>query len=149
MGRSQQSFGKKEREKKRKKKKEDKLKKKEERVENSGKGEGLDSMIAYVDEYGFPTDVPPDASKKVEIDAESIELGIPKKEEGDEDPGRTGKVAFFNHEKGYGFIAEIGSGEKYFVHMSGTLEEIKENDQVSFELEKGPKGLNAVRVKKV
>ena len=82
MGRSQQSFGKKEREKKRKKNREDKAKKREERAENSVKGQGLDSMIAYVDEYGFPTDVAPEARKKV--DAKSIELGIPKKEEGDD-----------------------------------------------------------------
>ena len=46
-------------------------------------------------------------------------------------------------------IIDSKSQEKYFVHVSGLLEEIKENDKVTYELEKGLKGLNAVRVKKI
>ena len=82
MGRSQETFGKKEREKKRKKKLEDKQKKKLERKDNNLKGFGLDNMISYVDEFGNPTDTPPDPTKKkVEVIAEDIVIGIPKKEE--------------------------------------------------------------------
>ncbi len=150
MAKSQQTFNKLEKEKKRLKKREEKRKKKEERKANSNKGGGLDSMIGYVDEYGFLTDTPPDPTKKVKIDASSIVIGIPKKEDMEpEDPIKKGKVSFFDSSKGFGFIIENDTQEKYFVHVSGVLEEIQENDKVSFELERGLKGMNAVKVKKV
>ncbi len=149
MARAQETFGKKEREKKRLKKKEEKLKKKEERKSNSTGG-GLENMLVYVDEYGQLTDTPPDPSKRIKIDAESIVIGVPKKEEQEaEDPIRKGKVSFFDSSKGFGFIIDSENQEKYFVHVSGVLETIEENDKVSFELERGQKGMNAVRVKKV
>ena len=149
MARSQETFNKKEKEKKRLKKKQEKQLRKEERKANNNKGAGLESMLAYVDENGQITDTPPDKTKKkVEIKAENIELGVPKKEVIEEDVIRKGKVAFFDTSKGYGFIRDLANEEKYFVHISGTLDEIGENDSVSFELEKGAKGLNAVRVKK-
>ena len=57
---------------------------------------------------------------------------------------------FFDSSKGYGFVRDTADDEKYFVHVSGLLEDqIAENDSITFELEKGMKGLNAVRVKKV
>ena len=149
MARSQETFNKKEKEKKRLKKKQEKQLRKEERKANNNKGAGLESMLAYVDENGQITDTPPDKTKKkVEIKAENIELGVPKKETVEEDVIRKGKVAFFDTSKGYGFIRDLANEEKYFVHISGTLDEIGENDSVTFELEKGAKGLNAVRVKK-
>jgi cold shock CspA family protein len=146
MAGSQETFGKKEREKKRLKKKKDKLLRKEER-----KASGQDSMFVYVDEFGQLTDTPPDPAKKIKVDAESIEIGIPKKEDREEEApvDRQGKVSFFDTSKGFGFIIDTTSLEKFFVHVSGLLEEIKENDKVTFELEKGLKGMNAVRVKKV
>ena len=146
MAGSQETFGKKEREKKRLKKREEKAKKKEQR-----KASDQDSMFVYVDENGHLVDTPPDPSKKIKVDAESIVLGIPKKEESDEeiDPVRKGRVEFFNDSKGYGFIKDTDTQEKFFVHINGCLEEIKENNMVQFELEKGMKGMNAVRVKKV
>ena len=149
MARSQETFNKKEKEKKRLKKKQEKQLRKEERRANSNKGGDLDSMLAYVDENGHITDTPPDTTKKKkEIKAENIELGVPKKEAIEEDVVRKGKVAFFDTSKGYGFIRDLANEEKYFVHISGTLDEITENDSVTFELEKGLKGLNAVKVKK-
>lgn len=149
MARAQETFGKKEREKKRLKKKEEKQKKKEERKANSTGG-GLENMLVYVDEYGQLTDTPPDPSKRIKIDAEDIVIGVPKKEEQEaEDPIRKGKVSFFDSSKGFGFIIDSENQEKYFVHVSGVLETIEENDKVSFELERGQKGMNAVRVKKV
>ncbi len=60
----------------------------------------------------------------------------------------SGKIKWFNSKKGYGFIKEDLTNEKYFVHVSSLNGEIGENDKVSFELERGPKGLNAVRVNK-
>lgn len=149
MARAQETFGKKEREKKRLKKKEEKQKKKVERKSHSSGG-GLENMLVYVDEFGQLTDTPQDPSKRVKIDAESIVIGIPKKEEQEpEDPIRKGKVSFFDSSKGFGFIIDSENQEKYFVHVSGVLETIEENDKVSFELERGQKGMNAVRVKKV
>jgi len=148
MAKSQQTFSKKEKEKKRLKKRQDKQKKQEERKANS-KSSGLDDMIAYVDEYGNITETPPDPTKKEKISAESIEISIPKKENVEIDPIRQGKVDFFDNTKGFGFIIDLETQEKYFVHVNGLLEEIKENDKVSFELEQGLKGLNAVRVKKI
>lgn len=62
---------------------------------------------------------------------------------------KTGKVKFFNESKGYGFIKDNDSDNEYFTHVSGLIDEIKEDDEVSFELQEGKKGLNAVNVKYV
>ncbi|MTI32458.1 cold-shock protein [Xanthovirga aplysinae] len=149
MAKSQQTFNKKEKEKKRLKKREEKQQRKEDR-KNSSQGGGLDSMMAYIDENGNITDTPPDPTKKKkEIDAESIEIGVPKMVEDETSSVRKGRVGFFNDSKGFGFIKELETQEKFFVHVNGCLEEIKENDKVTFELERGPKGMNAVQVKKI
>lgn len=148
MAKSQESINKKEKETKRFKKQKDKLLKSEERKKNSGGG-GLDSMIAYVDEFGKLTSTPPDPTKKVAVSLESIKIGVSRREEEEVPAIRTGRIDFYNDQKGFGFIKEIGTQEKYFVHVNGLLDEIKENDMVTFELERGLKGLNAVRVKKV
>ena len=58
-----------------------------------------------------------------------------------------GTVKFFNDAKGFGFITEEGSNEEHFVHISGLVDEIREGDEVEFELTQGKKGLNAVDVK--
>jgi CspA family cold shock protein len=60
-----------------------------------------------------------------------------------------GTVKFFNDSKGFGFIKDNESDNEYFVHVSGLIDEIRENDEVSFELKEGKKGLNAVNVKLV
>ena len=60
-----------------------------------------------------------------------------------------GTVKFFNETKGFGFIKDQSSGKEYFVHVSGLVDEIRENDEVTFELKEGKKGLNAVNVKLV
>jgi CspA family cold shock protein len=59
---------------------------------------------------------------------------------------KEGVVKFFNNTKGFGFIKPSDSGEDIFVHQSGLIDEIRENDRVRFELEPGKKGMNAVRV---
>jgi cold shock protein len=58
-----------------------------------------------------------------------------------------GTVKFFNDSKGFGFIKEENSEQEYFVHVSGLVNEIRENDKVTFDLQEGRKGLNAVNVK--
>ena len=60
-----------------------------------------------------------------------------------------GTVKFFNDAKGFGFITEEGSNTEHFVHISGLIDEIREGDEVEFDLEEGRKGLNAVNVKVV
>jgi cold shock protein len=60
-----------------------------------------------------------------------------------------GTVKFFNDAKGFGFITEEGSDKDYFVHVSGLIDEIREGDEVEFELQEGKKGMNAVNVKLV
>jgi len=60
-----------------------------------------------------------------------------------------GIVKFFNESKGFGFIVEEGSNTEYFVHVSGLIDEIREGNEVEFELTEGKKGLNAVNVKVV
>ncbi|MER2999516.1 cold-shock protein [Pontibacter populi] len=59
-----------------------------------------------------------------------------------------GTVKFYNDLKGFGFIKETNSDQEYFVHASGLVDEIRENDEVVFELQEGRKGLNAVNVKR-
>jgi len=59
-----------------------------------------------------------------------------------------GTVKFFNDLKGFGFIKEANSDQEYFVHVSGLVDEIRENDEVTFDLQEGKKGLNAVNVKR-
>ena len=150
MARSQETFNKKEKEKKRLKKKQDKLLKKEERKSNSSGG-GLDNMIAWVDENGQIVDEQPDPTKKkVEIDIESIEVSVPKKEAEEAMPAeRKGKVEFFNDSKGYGFI-EQEDGPDVFVHHSGInatgFKSLSEGDRVTFDVEDGQKGPAAVNV---
>ena len=145
MAKSQQTLNKKEKEKKRLKKKQEKREKREERKLNAVTGE-LENMMAYIDENGNITDTPPDPSKKKEFIAENIVLGVPIREEEDEETTKVGFIEFFNTEKGFGFIKEEGTNEKFFVHVHGLIDEVKEGNKVSFELERGLKGMNAVQV---
>jgi CspA family cold shock protein len=60
---------------------------------------------------------------------------------------KEGTVKFFNETKGFGFITPNSGGQDIFVHSTGLIDEIRENDKVEFEVENGRKGLNAVNVK--
>jgi len=62
---------------------------------------------------------------------------------------KKGTIKFFNDAKGFGFIVDDEDKKEYFVHVSGLIDEVKEGDEVEFELTEGKKGLNAVNVKKV
>ncbi|PKP50718.1 MAG: DNA-binding protein [Bacteroidetes bacterium HGW-Bacteroidetes-11] len=151
MARSQQTWNKIENEKKKQKKKKDKAAKKLERSTNTSDGNSLDDMMAYVDEYGRISDTPPDpTAKKIVIKVEDIEVGVRKKEDMDPvDEFRTGIVTFFNDSKGFGFIKDLLTGDSIFVHIKELAEPIKENNKVTFKIERGPKGLSAFEVKVV
>jgi cold shock CspA family protein len=147
MGRSQETSGKKEiRNKKEKKRKEKEQKRALKKM--SGKKRSFDEMIAYVDEFGKISSVPPDPDKKTVVDADSIELTITRNsQEMVQDTLKKGIVTFFNESKGFGFIRDTESDEKIFVHANNLTEPVRENDLVIFEIEKGPRGLSAINVK--
>ena len=147
MGRSQETFNKKDVKNKKEKKRKEKEKKRLARKENEKKS-SLDDMIAYVDENGMITSTPPDPTKKKDIKVEDIEIGVPNRDSAqDLDPIRKGVVSFFNDSKGYGFIKDMETKESVFVHINNVIEEIREGNLVIFEVEMGPKGPTAVRVK--
>ena len=121
----------------------------EERKANAKKGKSLDEMMAYIDENGNISSTPPDPNKRKVFKQEDMQIGVPKHIPGeDEDPVRTGVVAFFNDEKGFGFINDLQTQERVFVHANNLSEPIKEGNRVNFEVEMGPKGPSAVNVKK-
>jgi cold shock CspA family protein len=144
-----ETWNKKEREKKKQQNKKEKAEKKQERRENTKDGNNLESMLAYLDENGNLSSKPPDPRKKITINAEDIEIGVPKQEPvNPEDLIRKGVVTFFNDSKGYGFIKDLETQESIFVHINSLSEPIKEHDKVTFETEMGPKGASAANVKK-
>ena len=147
MSKSRETYSKKEKEKKKLKKKQAKAEKREERKANS-KGGDLEDMMAYVDEFGNITSTPPDPDKKKKtVKAEDIVVGVPKQEE--PEPGdeiRSGTVTFFNESKGYGFIKDHETQDSVFVHINACKDQIGDNDKVTFEVEKTPKGYSAVNV---
>ncbi|MBD2715244.1 MULTISPECIES: cold-shock protein [Hymenobacter] len=61
---------------------------------------------------------------------------------------QTGTVKFFNETKGFGFINNSATGQDVFVHVTGLIDEIRDNDKVEFEVEEGRKGLSAVKVRR-
>jgi cold shock CspA family protein len=148
MGRSKETYNKKEVRNKKEKKRKDKEKKKLARKEGEKKS-SLDDMIAYVDENGVITSTPPDPDRvKEEIELEDIAISVPKSDPNDKpDPIRNGIVTFFNDSKGYGFIKDIETKESVFVHINNVIDEIKDGDKVTFEVEMGPRGLSAIEVK--
>jgi len=147
MGRSQETFGKKEVRNKNDKKRKEKEQKRA-RKKSEGKRSSFDDMIAYVDEFGKITSTRPDPDKKTVILAESIELNITKNNpEAYPDFVRKGVVTFFNTSKGYGFIRDTETHHSVFFHSNNLQEPVKENNIVQYEMGKGPKGPSALNVK--
>ena len=60
---------------------------------------------------------------------------------------KNGTVKFFNESKGYGFVTDDDDNKEYFVHVSGLIDKVKENDSITFDVKEGKKGLNAVEVR--
>jgi cold shock CspA family protein len=146
MARSKGTSDKREKEKQRQKEQREKKEKMEERRANQAKGKTLDDMLAYVDENGNITSTPPDPEKRKQINAEDIEIGVPKREY-NEDPLKEGKIDYFDSSKGFGFILQ-NDGNKVFFHINQTTYPVKEGDWVNYTVERGPKGWNAVDVTK-
>ena len=147
MGRSTETFSKKEKEKARLKKAKEKKERAEERKANAGTGKSLEDMMAYIDEYGNITSTPPNPSRKIQVNSEDIQIGTAKRQDLPHDTVRNGVVSFFNEAKGYGFIRDLQTGESIFVHINALTVPLKENNLVTFETEQGPKGLSAINVK--
>ena len=150
MGKSQETFSKKEKEKQRLKRRQDKEEKKVERQANARNGNNLESMLAYMDENGNISSTPPDPRKRIVTNVEDIRIGVAKQEPVDAaELIRTGVVTMFKDDKGYGFIKDSKTQESVFVHINSLVDRIQQNDKVTFEVEMGVKGKNAVAVKKL
>ncbi len=130
------TLGKREREKLKQTKRQDKQKKKEERL--SGGSRSFEDMLAYVDENGVLHTTPQDVKPKEEIDASQIEISVPRQSEIE--------AEYFTGSKGYGVIKDAAGSEKYFFHINNAAAGIAEGDRVTFELERGTRGMNAVRI---
>jgi cold shock CspA family protein len=149
MARSKQTFNKKEKETKRLKQRQEKKERMEERKAKAVKGKSLNEMMAYIDEEGNISSTPPDPHKIKVFNPEDIPISVPRQQASEaSDTPHSGVVSFFNESKGFGFINDLRSGERVFVHINQLSEPIYENDKVSFEVETGPRGLSAVNVKK-
>jgi cold shock CspA family protein len=149
MGNFGETIGKKERNKKKAKKRQDKREKMEERKAKNSKGKSLEEMMAYLDENGNLSATPPDLRNRKRVRAEDMQISTPKAVDiNPADLIRTGIVTFFNEAKGFGFIKDMQSQESVFMHVNQLSERIKENEKVTFEIESGPRGLNAVNIKK-
>ena len=120
--------GKRDREKLKEQKRQEKQKRKDER--KSGGTSSFEDMIAYVDENGILHTTPQDVKPKTEIDVSQIEISTPKQEEMEILPS----------------TKDADSGEKYFFHISSAPDTIAEGDKVTFEIERGTRGLAAVRI---
>ena len=145
MGRSQESFHKKEVARKKEKKRKDKEKKAQERRENP-KSSSFDDMIAYVDENGNITDTPPERTGSTSPDAEEIEVSVPRKDPSESNRIKSGRLTFYNETKGYGFITEEVTGQSVFVHVNEFRDDIIKGDRVTFEIGKGDRGPSAFNV---
>jgi len=147
MGRSQETSGKKEvRNRKDKKRKEKEQKRAKKKID--GKRSSFDDMIAYVDEFGMISSTPPDTNRNTTVNPETIELGATRsKSENPSSFERKGVISFFDESKGFGFIRDLETSERIFLHVSNLLEPVKENNVVIYEAGKGPKGITAIKVR--
>lgn len=145
-----ETINKKNKEKQRLKERQDKAEKMQERKANAKKGKSLDEMMAYLDENGNLSSTPPDPRKAKVFRQEDMQTSVPKLEDRPaEESLRTGTVNFFNDAKGFGFIKDGLNGQSVFVHANQLTERITDNDKVSYEVQMGHKGLNAINVKKI
>lgn len=144
MSRAKETSGKKEVRNKQLKKRKEKEQRKLDRKEQ-GK-DSFDNMLAWVDENGQICSEPPIIDKKKEIKAENIEISVPKGGFIKEETAFNGKVQNYDHSKGYGFISSTQINDSVFFHINDCYPEVKTGDKVSFETEKGLKGLKAINI---
>jgi cold shock CspA family protein len=146
MSKGRETFGKKDIRSKKEKKRKEKELKRIERKANKGSG-SPEGMIAYVDEFGNITSNPPDLTKRETINAEDIQIAVPRNVQLDlDDMNHVGIVKFFDNNRGFGFITDSGSKQDIFFHASGVIDSVKEGNKVTFKVVKGINGLNAVHV---
>lgn len=147
MGRAKETAGKKEVRNKQIKKRKDKEKRRLEKKE-LGKS-SFDDMLAYVDENGQICSTPPSTENSQNVQAEDIEISIPKGGVKSKETVITGKVINFDAVKGYGFISSNKLMDSVFFHINDCSWEAKTGDKVEFETEKGHRGLKAIQIKKI
>jgi len=150
MGKSQETYKKKEVRTKKEKKRKEKEMKRVARRESATETE--DNMIAYVDEFGRLTSEPPDPTKKKTIiKAENIQIKTSRREESEDDNNkeRKGVLTFFNDSKGYGYIKDSETRDTIFVHISEFKDDISLNSHVSYIVGMGNRGPIATQVKLV
>ena len=114
------------------------------RREAKARGEYKQDEFVYVDYNGNFTETPPDPAEKEQISLESIVISPTKKEE--LDSRVQGKVTFYDEEKGFGFIKNPLNQDSYFFHFSECEDLLSVGDKVEFELIRGEKGMNAVKI---
>jgi cold shock CspA family protein len=143
-----QDFNKKELEKRKLQKRKEKEERKEQRKAEAKEGKSFEDMLAYVDENGNITSTPPDPTKKKKIN--EADVNLESRNKGGvhaPDERRSGKVAFFNKSKGFGFIRDAITQQNVFVHINDLEAEVNENDAVTFEMGRSFKGDVALRVR--
>src|SRR5882724_8362418 len=129
-----ETWNKRERERNKQQKKKEKLERREEKKLANKGSQGLESMLAYVDENGNLSAKPADPRRKVSINVEDIDISVPRQREMDPgDLSQVGVVTLFKTDKGYGFIKNPETQESYFFHVNSLIDPIKENNKVSFE----------------
>ncbi|MFM7016273.1 MAG: cold shock domain-containing protein [Bacteroidota bacterium] len=143
MAKSGSTSNKKDREKRKQKERKEKLEKKAER--KNTKSKTFDEMIAYVDEFGRISSTP--ILNKTSVDVESIEISISRKTASEEDEINTGTIFSFDESRGFGFIKDAISKENIFVHSSALSSPVKVGNKVTFDIDKGDRGLFAKNVK--
>lgn len=146
MAKSKETFNKRAKEQKRLKERQEKREKMQERKLNGGKATSLEDMLAYVDENGNITDKAPDPKQRKLFRAEDIRIAIPAGNI--RQASHTGRLQFFDTEKGFGFIIDNVTQERVFVHHSNLDFTVALNDLLEYDLQHGDRGAAAVNISK-
>ena len=143
-----ETWNKKERERKKQQKRKEKMEKKLDKKQVNKGAHSLESMLAYVDEYGNLSSQPMDPRKKLVINVEDIDISIPRQSDiPSEGQVQVGIVTLFKTDRGFGFIKDLQTQQSYFFHIKSLIDPVRENNKVSFETEKGPKGPSAINIR--
>ena len=143
-----ETWNKKERERKKQQKRKEKMEKKLEKKQVNKGAHSLESMLAYVDENGNLSSQPMDPRKKLVVNVEDIDISIPRQSDiPSEDHVQVGIVTLFKTDRGFGFIKNPQTQQSYFFHIKSLIDPVRENNKVSFETEKGPKGPSAINIR--
>lgn len=147
MAKSKETFNKKQKETKRMQKRQSKESRKQERDNNRQKGVPLSEMLAYVDENGNLTSTPPEHGTLKHVNRPTNIKTARNNAANEPAQEHTGTVTFFDEAKGFGFIQDMRTKEKIFVHVSDLVDKVKEHATVTYEVERGKRGLSARKVR--